>query len=58
LKLHAAHQLLVCADFVNIERKPNTIKKHKLFAGKETDKAKYMVISRGQNARRIHIIKA
>ena len=36
----------------------HTIKKtQKLVASKETDKTKYMVMSRGQNARRIHIIK-
>jgi len=36
----------------------HTIKKtQKLVASKETDKTKDMVMSRGQNARRIHIIK-
>ena len=56
--MHAAYQLLVYADNVNIERKPHTIKKtQKLVTGKETDKAKNMVMYRSQNARRIHIIK-
>jgi len=32
-------------------------KTQKLIASKETDRTKYMVMSRGQNARRIHIIK-
>ena len=55
--MHAVHKLLVYAD-VNIERKPHTIKKtQKLVASKETDKTKYMVMSQGQNARRIRIIK-
>jgi ribosomal protein S2 len=52
------HITSIYADDVNIERTPHTLKKtQKLVASKVTDKAKYMVMSQGQNARRIHIIK-
>jgi len=67
LKLHGTHQLLVYADDVNIlGRSVYTIKKSTealILASKEigldvnTDKTKYMVMSREQNAERSHSIK-
>jgi hypothetical protein len=62
LKLNATHQLLVCADDVNIRgRSVRTVKKNVLLvASKETgieecaDKTKYMVMSREQDAGRSH----
>jgi len=67
LKLHGTHQLLVYADDVNIlGRSVYTIKKSTealILASKQiglevnTDKTKYMVMSREQNAGRCHSIK-
>ena len=64
LKLSGIHQLLVCADDVNILRRSvHTIKENAealLSASKETGlevnagKTKYMVMSRDKNAGRIH----
>ena len=67
LKLSSTHQVLVCADDVNIlGGRVHTVKENTealVVASKETglevntDKTKYMVMSRDQDARRSHIIK-
>ena len=67
LKLNGTHQVLVCADGVNILRGSiHTIKKNAevlVIANKEigmevrTDKTKYMVMTQDQNAGRSHNIK-
>jgi len=67
LKLNGTHQLLFCADDVNIlGRSVHTIEKNAeavVVASKENglqvnvDKTKYMVMSRDQNAARSHSIK-
>jgi len=67
LKLNSKHQLLVYADDFNIlGGRVHTVKENVeafVVASKEiglevnADKTKYMVMSRGQNAGRIHSIK-
>jgi geranylgeranyl pyrophosphate synthase len=63
LKLNGTHQLLVCADDDNVlGGSVHTLKKNTEVANKEagidvnTDKAKYMVMFRSQNAGRNHSI--